>query len=74
MQSIIDGPTLENNIDAKVTTIFKFIRNIGIALIGTKYDSLTGSKTLTFLTASLGNAKLIKNISHVNCKCLLFLL
>jgi len=66
MQSIIDKPTTENIIEAKVTTIFKFVRDIGITLIATKYASLTGSKTLTFLTASLGAAKLIKNITHEN--------
>ena len=64
MQSIIDMPSLENDVEAKVTTIFKFIRDIGITLIATKYASITGSKTLAFLTASLGAAKLIKNITH----------
>ena len=63
MQSIIEKPTLENKTEAVVTTIFKYVRDIGITLIGTKYASLTGSKSLTFLTASLGVAKLIKNIS-----------
>ena len=53
MQSIIDMPSLENDVEAKVTTIFKFIRDIGITLIATKYASITGSKTLTFLRPSI---------------------
>ena len=64
MQSIIEMPNLENQVESKANTLFKFIRDIGITVIGAKCASLTGSKTLTAISVGLGVTKILKNIKE----------
>ena len=47
IQSVMEIPSFEKNIEAKANTLFKFIRDIGITVLGAKYASFTGSTTLT---------------------------
>ena len=62
VQSIKEMPTFENKVESKANTLFKFIRDIGITVLGAKCASLTGSKALTAISVGFGVAKILKNI------------
>ena len=62
IQSVMEMPNLEKNVEAKANTLFKFIRDIGITYLAAKCASFTGSKTLTYLTYGIGFIKIMKNI------------
>ena len=62
MQSVIEMPSFEKNIESKANTFFKFVRDIGITALGAKCASLTGSKVLTSISIGIGVAKILKNI------------
>ena len=64
MQSIIEMPSFENYIESKANTFFKYFRDIGIAILGAKCASLTGSKVLTSISIGIGVAKILKNIKE----------
>ena len=62
IQSIIEMPSYEKNVEEKFTILFKFIRDIGLTFAGAKCASLTGSKVLTSISIGIGVAKILKNI------------
>ena len=62
MQSIIAMPSFDKNVEEKVSTLFKYIRDIGLTIAGAKISSLTGSKLLKAATVGAGAVKIIKNI------------
>ena len=64
VQSITESSTFENQVESKANTIFKFIRDIGITVLGTKCASLTGSKALTAISLGFGVANILKNIKE----------
>ena len=64
MQSIVESSTFENKVESKANTLFKFIRDIGMTVLGAKCTSLTGSKTLTAISLGFGVAKILKNIKE----------
>ena len=64
VQSITERPTFENQIESKANTLFKFIRDIGITVLGAKCASLTGSKALTAISLGFGVANILKNIKE----------
>jgi len=52
----------EKDVESKATTLFKFIRDIGITVLGAKCASLTGSTALTAISLGFGVGKILKNI------------
>lgn len=64
VQSIVEMPTFENKVESKANTLFKFLRDIGITILGAKCASLTGSKALTAISLGFGVAKILKNIKE----------
>lgn len=62
IQSVMEMPSFEKYIESKANTFFKFIRDIGIAVLGAKCASMTGSKVLTSISIGIGVAKILKNI------------
>lgn len=62
IQIIYEQPNSKSWIEAHATPIFRIIRDIIFTLIGMKMASLTGSKILIGLTASLGGAYIFKDI------------
>ena len=62
MQSIIEMPSFDKNVEEKVSTLFKYIRDIGLTIAGAKISSLTGSKLLKTAIVGAGAVKIIKNI------------
>ena len=62
MQSITEMASFEKDIESKATTLFKFIRDIGITVLGAKSASLTGSTALTAISLGFGVGKILKNI------------
>ena len=64
VQSITERSTFENQVESKVNTLFKYIRDIGITVLGTKCASLTGSKALTAISLGFGVVNILKNIKE----------
>jgi hypothetical protein len=64
IQLILEQPNSESWIEAYATPIFKTIRNTLITLGGFKIASLTGSKLLAGLTASIGGAYTFKDVKE----------
>ena len=62
IQSYIEMPSFEKNVEEKFNKIFKFLRDIGLTFLGAKCASLTGSKVLTSISVGVGVAKILKNI------------
>ena len=64
VQSISEMPDFEKKVESKANTLFKFIRDIGITVLGAKCASLTGSKALTAISIGFGVTKILKNIKE----------
>ena len=62
IESIMEMPSFEKNVEEKFTTFFKFVRDIGFTAAGAKCASLTGSKVLVSIAIGIGVAKILKNI------------
>ena len=62
IQSIMEMPSFEKNVEEKFTILFKFIRDISFTAAGVKLASLTGSKVLSSVAFGIGFAKILKNI------------
>ena len=65
IQSIIEKPDSESKIKSWATPIFKIIRDTIGTVLGTRLCSLTGSKILSTITASVGTAFIIKDIQEM---------
>ena len=64
VQAILEQPNSETWIESYTTPIFKIIRNIIITVCGIKLASLTGSRILTSLSASIGGALIFKDVKE----------
>lgn len=64
VQAILEHPNSETWIESYTTPIFKLIRNIMITVCGIKLASLTGSKILTSLSASIGGTLIFKDVKE----------
>ena len=62
LQLVLESPDSESWIKSYTTPIFKFMRNILLTIGGFKLASLTGSKTLLALSASIGGAMIFKDV------------
>ena len=62
LQLVLESPDSESWIKSYTTPIFKFMRNILLTIGGFKLASLTGSKTLLALSASIGGAVIFKDV------------
>ena len=62
IQTILEQPNSESWIESYATPIFKIIRDIFIAIGSIKLASLTGSKILTTLSASITGVKIFKDV------------
>ena len=68
LQLVLESPDSESWIKSYTTPIFKFMRNILLTIGGFKLASLTGSKTLLALSASIGGAMIFKDVKDENIK------
>ena len=64
MQSITEMSSFDKKVESKANTVFKFIRDIGITVLGAKCASLTGSTALTAISLGFGIGKILKNIKE----------
>ena len=64
LQLVLESPDSESWIKSYTTPIFKFMRNILLTIGGFKLASLTGSKTLLALSASIGGAMIFKDVKN----------
>ena len=64
LQLVLESPDSESWIKSYTTPIFKFMSNILLTIGGFKLASLTGSKTLLALSASIGGAMIFKDVKN----------
>lgn len=62
--SILEGPSTEKNVEAKISVLFKYLRDIGCTLAGLKCLSHTGIKILPVIGAGIGASIILKNIKN----------
>lgn len=72
LQSILEMPDSESWIESVCTPIFKIIRDIVLAFGSFKLASLTGSKIILALSASVGGITIFKDLSQEMIKTYFF--